>query len=141
MDELLLAVVLVLLVLMLFIHYGYENFQSFTDGKVQPVDMISFRSEDPIKTKFTQRDRDGWGLDNSDKYYENLVYYNQGLSEFDPAGPGMFDVVTEPLPGMSEIDRLGYEVLGDQAKSAFPGEFKMSFAPPMMEDSQIENVG
>lgn len=136
MDELLLAVILVLFALMIFTAY-----EGFTDGQVQPVDMISFRSEDPIKTKFTQRDRDGWGLDKSDKYYENLVYYNQGVSDFDPAGPDMFKVPTEPLPGMSTIDRLGYEVLGDQAKTAFPGEYPLKFAAPLMEDSQTETVG
>jgi hypothetical protein len=98
--------------------------------------MISFRSSDPIKAKYTmQWDQDDWGLNSAEKYYENLMYFNNGMSG-DPAGNRMFDdpVGSPPLPGMSTIDRLGYEVLGDQVTKTNPAD-GMKFAAPMMIDS------
>ena len=91
------------------------------------VDMIDFRAEDPKLAKYTRNwDRDEWGLDSSEKYYENLTYYNQGLSAYDPHGESMFDdpAGSPPLPGMSEVERLGYEVLGDQAAAADPTQIR-----------------
>lgn len=149
MDGLLLAVVLVLLLIVLypalcelFTDAPAEEGMVNTD-KVQPVSMIAFKSADPIKAKYTmQWDGDEWGLNSAEKYYENLLYYNTGLSSFDPAGPGMFDdpVGAPPLPGQTEIDRLGYEVLQDQVASQnyIATGKNLSFAPAHMQDS-MEN--
>lgn len=134
---LLIAVILFLLVIILF-----QQSEYFSDTeKVQPVDMIAFKSADPIKTKYTKNwDYDG-GLNSSDKYYENLVYYNTGLSDFDPAGDGMFNAVGAPqAQGMTTIDRLGYEVLGNQVMKNGGDVDTMKFGAPMMLDSMEENV-
>lgn len=138
MERLLIAVILFLLVIMLF-----QQSEYFSDTeKVQPVDMIAFKSTDPIKTKYTKNwDYDAGGLNSSDKYYENLVYYNTGLSDFDPAGDGMFNAVGAPPPvGMTTIDRLGYEVLGNQVMKNGGDVDTMQFAAPAMLDSMEDNV-
>jgi hypothetical protein len=139
MDALLLAVLLVLFLLILYkpaCEFFNNVGEGFNGSKVQPADMVSFRSDDPIKAKYSMQNRDGWGLNRAEKYYENLVYYNQGLSAFDPAGGSMFDdpAGAPPLPGMSEVERLGIEVLHDQiAAGQEPSEMK--FAAPLMVDS------
>lgn len=159
MDGLLLAVILVLLLILLYPSMceafaaddeegGDESFSS----TMVPVSMVAFKSDDPYKTKYTmQWDGDEWGLNSAEKYYENLLYYNTGLSNFDPAGPGMFDdpAGAPPLPGMSEIERLGYEVLRDQTTFSelqqrvndyqISGK-NLSFAPAHMQDSMEDNV-
>jgi len=138
---LLIAVILFLLVIMLFQQSEYFSTSNDTE-RVQPVDMISFKSTDPIKTKYTKNwDFDPDGLNSSDKYYQNLVWYNTGLSDFDPAGDGMFNAVGAPSPvGMTTIDRLGYEVLGDQVMKNGGDVDTMHFAAPAMLDSMENNV-
>lgn len=77
------------------------------------VDMVEFRSDDPKQKKYTRHwDRDEWGLDSSERYYENLNYYQSGLSDTDPQGEIAFDdpAGNPPLPGMSEGERLNQEV-------------------------------
>jgi len=140
MDSLLLAVILILFLLILYkpVCTFVDNFsEGFNGSKVQPADMVSFRSDDTIKAKYSMHDsRDEWGLNHAEKYYENLVYYNQGLSEFDPRGGSMFDdpAGAPPLPGMSEVERLGIEVLNDQV-AAGQKPSGMKFAAPLMTDS------
>ena len=148
MDGLLLAVILILLLIVLYPALCELFTTSSEEGmvnteKVQPVSVLAFKSADPIKAKYTmQWDGDEWGLNSAEKYYENLLYYNTGMSSFDPAGPGMFDdpAGAPPLPGQTEIDRLGYEVLQDQAagqKYMNTGK-NLSFAPAHTQDS-MEN--
>ena len=142
MDSLLLAVILILFLLILYkpaCEYMRNGDEDFEGTKVKPADMISFRSADPIKSKYTMNhSKDSWGLNNAEKYYDNLVYFNQGLSMNDPVGGNMFDDPAgsppPPLPGMSTIDRLGFEVLKDQL--ADPSG--MTFAAPLMTDSMEE---
>lgn len=155
MDGLLLAVVLILLLIILYpalcelfetTHPDDTHSEDMVDlNKVQPVSMVAFKSSDPIKTKYKmQWDGDEWGLNSAEKYYENLLYYNTGLSNFDPAGPSIFDdpAGAPPLPGMSEIDRLGYEVLQDQVASQkyLATGKNLSFAPAHMQDSMENTV-
>jgi hypothetical protein len=131
MERLLVAVILFLLVIVLFQQSEYFSTTTKDTEKVQPVDMIAFKSEDPIKTKYTKNwDYDAGGLNSSDKYYENLVYYNTGLSDFDPAGDGMFNAV----------GALGYEVLGNQVMKNGGDVDTMKFGAPMMLDSMEDNV-
>lgn len=128
------AAIAVLVIVLLWLMYQDESFEDPSKIKdtwpnYDPsVDMIEFRSKDPKKAKYTRHwDRDEWGLDSSEKYYTNLTYYNQGLSAYDPAGETIFDdpAGAPPLPGMSEVDRLGYEVLGDQTAAADPSQINL----------------
>ena len=138
MEYILLAVV-ILLVIILFARREHssnlpkpelESNKKPTDSEVS-VDMIAFRSDDPKKAKYTRHwDHDDWGLNSSEKYYQKLHYYTSGVAAADPMGQTMFDdpAGSPPLPGMSEVDRLGHEVLEDQIRSGGPirplGTFK-----------------
>lgn len=133
MNALLFAVLLILVVVVFY--YAVQQ-PEHMEHEVS-VDMIDFKYDDPKKAKYTRQwDRDEWGLNSSEKYYENLVYFNNGMSGFDPAGPLMFDdpAGAPPLPGMSEVERLGYEVLGDQNILSNG----LSFAPPKTEGTMEE---
>jgi len=139
MNALLLAVLLVLL-LLFFKMNGNTPDKPTESFEYEPsVDMIEFRAKDPKQAKYTRHhDRDEWGLDSSEKYYENQVYYNNGMSELDPRGESVFEdpAGAPPVPRMSSIERLGYEVLGDQATPTDGRDPK--FAPVRFEGSQEE---
>lgn len=149
MNSLLLTVIIVIILILLYSkldlhaesYESSESSESFESSKVVPVDMISFKAKDPIQAKYTmQWDQDDWGLNSAEKYYENLAYYNNGLSSFDPADSNGRSMFSDPagapaLPGMSEVDRLGYEVLGDQANPT-----DMKFSAPKVQDSMEDLV-
>ena len=128
------AAIAVLIILVLWVVIQRESFEDTakineTWPNYDPsVDMLEFRAKDPKQAKYTRHwDRDGWGLNSSEKYYNNLTYYNQGLSAYDPAGESMFDdpAGPPPLPGMSEVERLGHDVLGDQSAAADPSQINL----------------
>jgi hypothetical protein len=133
LDWAFVVIVIVILYLAFSSSGDKESFEEVHKEKVWPnfnpsVDMVEFRAEDPQEAKYTRHwDRDEWGLDSSEKYYNNLTYYNQGLSAYDPKGETIFDDPAggPPLPGMSEVERLGHEVLGDQAASADPSQINL----------------
>jgi hypothetical protein len=150
MDPVHYALAVIIILLTLWFIYDGEDFEDPSKIKETwpnfdpSVDMIDFRAEDPKEAKYTRNwDRDDWGLDSSEKYYTNLTYYNQGLSAYDPAGETIFDdpAGAPPLPGMSEVERLGFEVLGDQAASADPTQINLFRFRAENEGSATELVG
>lgn len=99
----LIVLVVLALVVIWYLTKKAENFNNFA------VDMVAAQNSDPINFKYTGRIRDPSGRDEYDYFYENNLYWKQGVAK-ELSGDARFAPRVMPIyPGITPSARTGFE--------------------------------